>query len=112
MNSQGNYRELVPELYSLPEIRMNLNKFPLGSRPERQIDDMILPPWAHSAIELVYLHRKALESEFVSRGLNNWIDLIWGYKQRGEQVELANNVFQRELYPDVSDATDLGNSRQ
>ena len=34
-----------------------------------------------------------MESEFVSKNINNWIDLIFGYKQTGEAAEKANNVF-------------------
>lgn len=35
--------------------------------------------------------RNALESNWVSENLHNWIDLIFGYKQRGEEAEKANN---------------------
>jgi hypothetical protein len=41
--------------------------------------------------------------------LNNWIDLIWGYKQRGEQAIASHNVFVRTLYADVWDIVDLNN---
>ena len=39
----------------------------------------------------VYL--QALESEFVSSQLHQWIDLIFGYKQRGPEAVSATNVY-------------------
>jgi hypothetical protein len=41
-----------------------------------------LPAWTHgSPAEFVYLHRLALESEFVTRQLHEWINLIWGTRR-------------------------------
>lgn len=35
--------------------------------------------------------RDALESDYISQNLHHWIDLIFGYKQQGEQALEANN---------------------
>lgn len=35
--------------------------------------------------------RDALESDYVSANIHNWIDLIFGYKQTGNEAEKANN---------------------
>jgi len=39
-----------------------------------------------------------MESEYVSMKLNNWIDLIFGYKQRNEEAEAADNLFYPMTY--------------
>lgn len=98
---QNDYRELIPEFFFCPEFLKNKNKFDLGSIDGVKVDDVILPPWAKTPMDFIYLHRKALESEFVSNSLNKWIDLVWGEKQRGQKAVEAHNVYKWEMYPDV-----------
>ncbi|XP_052752766.1 neurobeachin [Galleria mellonella] len=85
-------KELIPELFFLPEMLVNSSGYRLGI-PESPSGDVILPPWASSAEEFVRINRMALESEFVSCQLHQWIDLIFGYKQRGPEAVRATNVF-------------------
>lgn len=100
MTSSSDMKELVPEFFSLPEVFLNTNKFPLGRMQSgRLVDNVGLPPWAKgSAHEFVRIQRQALESEYVSQNLHHWIDLIFGYKQRGEEAEAAHNIFHHLSY--------------
>lgn len=54
--------------------------------PDNPSGDVLLPTWASSPEEFVRVNRMALESEFVSCQLHQWIDLIFGYKQRGTKT--------------------------
>jgi len=37
--------------------------------------------------------RMALETDYVSKNLHHWIDLLFGFKQRGEEAVKCDNVF-------------------
>ena len=72
----------------------NVNNFDFGMTQDGQeVSDVELPPWASSAEDFVNINRQALESDFVSAHLHEWIDLIFGYKQLGPAAVEANNVF-------------------
>lgn len=65
------------------------------------LGDVVLPRWAKGdAREFIRLHRKALECDYISSKLHLWIDLIFGYKQRGEAAKEAINVFHHWFYAD------------
>jgi hypothetical protein len=87
------YVSSVSELFTLPEMFQNSNQFPLGKTQRGiHVDNVGLPPWSKgSAHEFVRIHRLALESEYVSCNLQNWIDLVFGYKQRGLESEKSWN---------------------
>ncbi|KAI4890068.1 hypothetical protein NFI96_001295 [Prochilodus magdalenae] len=92
-------KELIPEFYYLPEMFMNSNGYDLGVREDRTpVSDVELPAWAKKPEDFVRINRMALESEFVSCQLHQWIDLIFGYKQRGPEAVRALNVFHYMSY--------------
>uniref|UniRef100_A0A7S4NG05 BEACH domain-containing protein n=1 Tax=Odontella aurita TaxID=265563 RepID=A0A7S4NG05_9STRA len=95
LTSTSDVKELTPEFFTCPEFFLNTNNFPLGkTQSEIEISNVKLPPWAKgSPYEFVRLHRLALESEYVSKNLNHWVDVIFGYKQRGPEAAAAHNIF-------------------
>lgn len=95
LEDMNDVKELVPELFYLPEVLTNGNLV--------DIDPVKLPPWADSSVDFIHKHRKALESEHVSAHLHEWIDLVFGYKQRGTEAVLANNVFFFTTYEGATD---------
>ncbi|XP_070798895.1 neurobeachin isoform X2 [Pituophis catenifer annectens] len=101
-NSQrdtSDVKELIPEFYYLPEMFVNSNGYNFGAREDETIvNDVELPPWAKKPEDFVRINRMALESEFVSCQLHQWIDLIFGYKQRGPEAVRALNVFHYLTY--------------
>ncbi|KAJ2568751.1 hypothetical protein IW140_003634 [Coemansia sp. RSA 1813] len=94
MTGPGDVKELIPEFFYLPEYLVNHNGVDLGRKQDGTLlGDVVLPPWASTPDEFVHINRQALESEYVSANLHKWIDLIFGYKQRGHEAVKAHNVF-------------------
>ncbi|QLL34316.1 hypothetical protein HG536_0G01750 [Torulaspora globosa] len=107
-------RELIPEFFFLPEFLINLNNFDLGKDQQgNQVNDVILPPWAKGDPKIfIAKNREALESPYVSANLHHWIDLIFGVKQRGEEAELAVNVFNNLSYPGAVDLDSISDENE
>lgn len=99
----GDYRELIPEFFFDPTFLLNTNRFDLGKIGGEPLDHAVLPPWCKDNNDFIYLNRKALESEHVSKHLADWIDLIWGFKQNGEEAVKCDNIFYPYLYETVWD---------
>ncbi|XP_015015894.2 neurobeachin-like protein 1 isoform X1 [Drosophila mojavensis] len=106
MDNPNDVKELIPEFFYFPEFLKNMNKFDLGHLQitKEKVDDVILPAWATTPEEFIAIHRRALESEYVSQHLHHWIDLIFGYKQKGAKAVEALNVF---YYCSYEGAVDL-----
>lgn len=106
IDNPNDVKELIPEFFYFPEFLENKNEFDLGRLQisKERVNDVILPKWAKSPEDFIRKHRKALESEYVSAHLHEWIDLIFGYKQRGPAAVEALNVF---YYCSYEGAVDL-----
>uniref|UniRef100_A0A8C4XCF7 Neurobeachin-like protein 2 n=1 Tax=Erpetoichthys calabaricus TaxID=27687 RepID=A0A8C4XCF7_ERPCA len=95
MENPVDVKELIPEFFYFPEFLKNMNDFDLGclQMSQDKVNNVVLPKWADSPEDFIRKHRNALESEYVSAHLHEWIDLIFGYKQRGPDAVEALNVF-------------------
>lgn len=92
----ADFKELIPEFFTGDgSFLLNSQHLSLGKRKTDDVlvDDVILPPWAHSAQHFIEMNRKALESPFVSANLHSWIDLVFGQNQTGKRAVEAKNVF-------------------
>lgn len=95
LSNTSDVKELIPEFFYMPEFLVNSNSYHLGVKQDGgPIGDICLPPWAKgSPEEFINRNREALESEYVSSNLHHWIDLVFGYKQRGKPAVEAANIF-------------------
>eukprot|EP01083_Nonionella_stella_P006087 17617_1 len=101
LKNTGDVKELIPEFYYMTDFLCNKQCLLLGKRQSDGVfvNDVKLPPWAHQSPQtFIVTMRSALESEHVSAHLHEWIDLIFGYKQRGVEAEKAFNVFHPYTY--------------
>ena len=100
-------QELIPELFYLPELYININNYAFGSikniinneSVEQKLDDFILPKWADDDPRkfTLYFHI-LLESKIVSQNLHSWIDLIFGYKMFGIEAIKCYNTYRKACY--------------
>lgn len=95
LNNMSDFKELLPEFYDVEQggqFLVNNLGINFGYRHNGvKVDDVELPPWASSTKHFISTLREALESDIVSKNLHLWIDLIFGYKQRGDDAIKANN---------------------
>lgn len=93
--SMSDVKELIPEFFCFPEFLINSNNVPLGELQDDLgvVDDVVLPKWAQTPFDFVQKNREALESDYVSEHLHEWIDLVFGSKQTGQAAIDAHNVF-------------------
>ena len=111
---ENGVKELIPEFFYMPEFLENANGFDLGimTHTGEVVDDVILPPWAKSPEDFIIQNREALESDYVSEHLHEWIDLIFGHRQQGTAAEERLNVFYYLTYEGAVDLESMDDPKE
>ncbi|XP_060199082.1 BEACH domain-containing protein B [Lycium barbarum] len=114
LSNTSDVKELIPEFFYLPEFLINSNSYYFGVKQDGEpIGDICLPPWAKGCPEeFISKNREALESEYVSSNLHHWIDLVFGYKQRGKPAVEAANIFYYLTYEGAVDLDTMDDELQ
>ena len=100
---KGDVRELIPEFFYLPEMFKNVNKLNMGKLENgKQVDD-VTTPCKNNPYDFIMTMRYCLESNKISNKLNEWINLIFGYKQRGKEAEKIKNIYKESCYQEIID---------
>ena len=100
-NLTEKYQELIPAIFNFPELYIKTNIiFEENNNNLEPINDFELPEWSKDdPRKFCLILRKMLESDKISQKLNLWIDLVFGYKQKGQNAVKALNIFRNACYP-------------
>lgn len=84
---------------------INKNNYDYGKTQEKiVVDNVILPQWSEqNPYIFVAKIRKEMESVHVTENISGWIDLIYGYKQRGKDAVESMNIFYPLTYENCLD---------
>ncbi|XP_018570993.1 protein FAN-like [Anoplophora glabripennis] len=100
--NMSDFKELIPEFYDISQegkFLVNNMGINFGYRHNNvKVGDVELPHWTNGPKHFIEKLRDALESDVASKNLHKWIDLIFGYKQKGEEAVKANNLFYHLCY--------------
>ena len=106
---KGDVRELIPEFFYLPEMFRNINKLNMGKLDNGEQVGDILTPCNNNPYDFIMTMRSCLENNKISADIQNWIDLIFGYKARGKEAEKAKNIFKEASYQELIDINKIEN---
>jgi factor associated with neutral sphingomyelinase activation len=120
LSNPADVKELIPHFYGYMEPRRragdflrNVQDLELGTRQNgKHVGDVDLPAWAESSEDFIEKCKKALESDYVSQNLHHWIDLIFGFKNSGEEALKADNLFYYLTYEGAVDIDSITNPNE
>ncbi len=102
-SQKGDVRELIPEFFYLPEIFRNINKLNMGKLENGIEVNDVMTPCENDPYIFIMTMKSVLENNQISYTIQNWIDLIFGYKARGKNAEIAKNIFKEASYQENID---------
>ena len=113
ISDKGDLREIIPEFFTLPEMFLNINNLNLGevsidsykkgidydiedegeeNKPMTKLNEVTMPTWCKSS-PFIFSEKYRKLLELPNLNINPWIDLIFGYTQRGNKAQKAGNVY-------------------
>ena len=94
----NNNREIIPELFSIPEIFINLNDNDFGQQKEGiRVHNISFEPYAKNAFEFSYLLKDLMNNDDeINNEINKWFDFIFGVNQTGNYISNKNNYTSKE----------------
>ena len=103
ITQKADVRELIPEFFYLPELFLNINDIKLGYKENESMVYNVITPCNNNAFSFVEIMKRIFENDRISKYLNNWVDLIFGYKNKGKEAENAKNVYTEASYQENID---------
>ena len=95
----NNNRELIPELFSIPEIYINLNDNDFGKQKDgNRVHNITFDPYAENSIEFCYIIKNKINNNTeINNKINKWFDFIFGVNQLGNYIsDKTNNLNSEE----------------
>ena len=97
--SPADVKELIPEFFSVPEFLTNVGQLPLTTTTDmKSVADVNLGNWCKNPYDFVHKMQHFLQCDIVTKHLSFWIDLIFGFKSRGDAAIAAKNLFHPLCY--------------
>ena len=122
LTQKTDLRELIPELFYFPEMFYNYNNLNLGELSENIdglmkeeknennkiiVNNVEMPKWSNNnGYIFIQKHRELLESPEISEKINEWFNIIFGSKQKGQAGKKINNLFLAQTYDDFEEQYD------
>jgi len=122
ISQKSDLRELIPEIFCLPELFYNYNNLNFGeildeiNNKKERIMDVKMPKWCISekkdlGYNFIKKYREILESPKISENINLWFDIIFGSKQKGEEAKKIHNLFLKESYENFEEEFEKSNDK-
>ena len=92
----NNNRELIPELFYLPEMYINLNDNDFGKqKDDGRVHNIHFDPYAKNPMEFCYILKNMINNDpEINNNINQWFDFIFGINQTGDYLNSKNNNFE------------------